>query len=276
MCRAFHPSLFASRTSAPNCTRSLTSSKFPTSTLWWSGVCPSLSNTFTLTAPVMLLLRSWVSSLGSPLRTASWKLRCWLVWMEVDMLFTQTQRIERPTNNSKSNEILLISNVSFQTYTSWCFFDTVFTNIETSSLIAALLPPEIDGKIQASLTDGQADARSKKHCEPGVQFPGLYVRPYGEIALTSPFHVACKKNHLSSSEGSAINMIKEDFPPCELAAVCTAGIAPLAHLPFTHVLSHRQAALFECKRASDGVIIIGTLADMLPSHQRHALHAGRC
>lgn len=76
MCSALHPSLLASRMSAPNFTSSLTSSKLPSITDWCRAVWPSGPNEFTLNSQFVMFCSNECSSLVLPFFTASWKTRC--------------------------------------------------------------------------------------------------------------------------------------------------------------------------------------------------------
>lgn len=76
ICKALQPSLFANRISAPNFTRSLTSSRFPSMTDWCSAVCPSGPKELTLNSQFVMFWSNEWSSLVLPFFTASWKTRC--------------------------------------------------------------------------------------------------------------------------------------------------------------------------------------------------------
>lgn len=76
ICKALHPSLLASRMSAPNFTSSFTSSRLPSMTDWWSAVCPSGPKELTLNSQFVMFCSSECSSFVFPFFTASWKTLC--------------------------------------------------------------------------------------------------------------------------------------------------------------------------------------------------------
>lgn len=76
MCKALHPSLLASRISAPNFTSNFTSSRFPSMTDWWRAVCPSGPKELTLNSQFVMFCSNECSSLVLPFFTASWKTLC--------------------------------------------------------------------------------------------------------------------------------------------------------------------------------------------------------
>lgn len=76
MCKALHPSLLASRISAPNFTSSFTSSRLPSMTDWWRAVCPSGPKELTLNSQFVMFCSKECSSLVLPFFTASWKTLC--------------------------------------------------------------------------------------------------------------------------------------------------------------------------------------------------------
>lgn len=76
ICKALHPSLLASRMSAPNFTSSFTSSRLPSMTDWWSAVCPSGPKELTLNSQFVMFCSSECSSFVLPFFTASWKTLC--------------------------------------------------------------------------------------------------------------------------------------------------------------------------------------------------------
>lgn len=76
MCKALHPSLLASRISAPNFTSSFTSSRLPSMTDWCRAVCPSGPKELTLNSQFVMFCSKECSSLVLPFFTASWKTLC--------------------------------------------------------------------------------------------------------------------------------------------------------------------------------------------------------
>lgn len=105
MWRALQPSRFAKRISAPNFTKSFTSSRLPSMQLWCNAVWPSWSKKLIFTDPsqrcnILLISR------GSPSLTAFWKISCeedvWRsLWLIIILDFNNN--IENHTDKSAAN-----------------------------------------------------------------------------------------------------------------------------------------------------------------------------